>query len=55
MNNLKRFTICKVRNHKWAKISYQPHESGTAFFLRCQRCGKENHDVSAPGVRPTWL
>ncbi len=54
MNNFKRFTICKLVNHKWLKIGYSPGSDGEAsgFFLRCQRCGKENHDVGtvAPGT-----
>ena len=54
MNNVKRFTVCKLVNHKWARIAYQPTVSGTGF-LRCQRCGKENHDAQGPGVRPTFL
>jgi hypothetical protein len=53
MNNLKRFTVCKLVSHKWAKIAYAPGADGESagFFLRCQRCGKENHDVGtiAPG------
>jgi hypothetical protein len=51
MNNLKRFTVCKLANHKWAKVAYQPLESGTGYFIRCLRCGKEMHDVGRPGVR----
>ena len=48
MNNLKRFTICKLAGHSWNKISYPPtrdsdEQSGT--FLRCARCGKENHEA----------
>jgi hypothetical protein len=47
MNNLKRFTVCKLADHKWAKIGYQPGSDGEAagFFLRCLRCGKEDHDA----------
>jgi hypothetical protein len=47
MNNLKRFTICKLANHKWVKIAYPAGSDGEASgtFLRCQRCGKENHDA----------
>ena len=52
MRLLKRFTVCKILNHKWAKIAYQPGVSGTGYFLRCQRCDKENHDVADPSVRP---
>ena len=45
MNNLKRFTICKLIDHKWLKIGYPAGSDGEAsgFFLRCQRCGKEDH------------
>jgi hypothetical protein len=47
MNNLKRFTVCKLAGHKWGKISYPPGSDGEAAgtFLRCQRCGKEDHDA----------
>ena len=24
MNNLKRFTVCKLAGHKWAKVGYPP-------------------------------
>lgn len=37
---LKRYTICKVVDHKWAKSEY-PGSEGSGYFLRCQRCGKE--------------
>jgi hypothetical protein len=44
---LKRFTICKVVDHRWVKTAY-PDSGGSGHFLRCQRCGKENHvDVSS--------
>ena len=52
VNNLKRFTVCKIRNHHWAKVAYRPHEDDTEYFLRCMRCGKENHDIGKPVVRP---
>jgi hypothetical protein len=47
MDNLKRFTVCKIANHRWQKIGYRPGADGEAagFFLRCARCGKEDHDV----------
>ena len=40
---LKRMTICKIRNHQWAKIAFQPgaQGEGAGYFLRCLRCGKE--------------
>jgi hypothetical protein len=47
MNNLKRFTVCKVASHRWAKVAYPPSPDGedSGTFLRCQRCGKENHEA----------
>lgn len=47
MNNLKRFTICKLAGHSWLKIGYPPGSDGetSGTFLRCRRCGKENHDA----------
>ena len=48
MNNLKRFTVCKLAGHKWAKVGYPPTadgETSSSTFLRCMRCGKENHDA----------
>lgn len=45
MNNLKRFTVCKLLSHKWLRVGYPPGSDGEASgtFLRCQRCGKEDH------------
>jgi len=42
---LKRFTVCKLAGHNWAKIAYPPSADGegTGTFLRCLRCHKENH------------
>jgi hypothetical protein len=47
MNNLKRFSVCKLAGHDWAKIPYPTSTDGepTGTFLRCQRCGKENHEA----------
>ena len=47
MNNLKRFTICKLAGHDWAKVSYPPSPDGeaTGTYLRCKRCEKENHEA----------
>jgi hypothetical protein len=47
MNNFKRFTVCKLVNHKWLKIAYPAGSDGErgGTFLRCQRCGKEDHDA----------
>jgi hypothetical protein len=63
MNNLKRFTVCKLAGHDWSKVTYPPPTTteptthtgrtsktwaytdgeATGTFLRCQRCGKEDH------------
>jgi hypothetical protein len=47
MNNLKRFTVCKLAGHQWVTISYPQGADGepSGVFLRCLRCGKENHDA----------
>jgi len=53
--NLKSFTVCVMRDHKWATVAYQPMVSGTGYFRRCQRCGKEAHNaVSWEGLTPKW-
>ncbi len=57
MNNLKRrFTVCTLMGHKWLKIAYPTGSDGerVGTFLRCQRCGKEDHDTGAvPGSLAT--
>ncbi|WP_156384136.1 hypothetical protein [Marmoricola sp. Leaf446] len=47
MDNLKRFTVCKVINHRWVKVAYPVGSDGEGggTFLRCERCGKEDHDA----------
>ena len=54
MNNLKRFTIC-LMSHKWAKVPYprSPDDEKTGMYLRCTRCGMENHEFGthAPGAK----
>jgi hypothetical protein len=56
VNNLKRFTVCKVAGHKWAKVTYPRGADGETggHFLRCLRCGKENHEAGtvARGAGP---
>jgi hypothetical protein len=49
MNNLKRFTICKLAGHKYVKVAYPPSPDGEASgtFLRCLRCDKENHEAGS--------
>ena len=47
VNNLMRFTVCKLAGHTWGKVPYPPGSDGetTGTFLRCRRCGKESHDA----------
>ena len=54
MNNLKRFTLCKLSGHKYVKVAYPPSADGEAAgtFLRCQRCGKENHEAGTVARGP---
>ena len=58
MNNLKRFTICKVAGHDWVTIAYPQSRDGetSGTFLRCQRCGKEDHEAGsvARGAGPVF-
>jgi len=47
-NSFENAGICRVKGaHKWVKTGYPPGSDGEAsgFFLRCRRCGKENHDT----------
>jgi hypothetical protein len=41
--NARRWTICLVANHKWAKVPYSKHDD-SGKFLRCRRCGHEDHN-----------
>ena len=47
MNQLKRFTVCKLAGHTYVKVAYPTGSDGEApgTFLRCKRCGKENHEA----------
>jgi hypothetical protein len=47
MDNLKRFTVCKLAGHKWLRIGYPAGPDGEAsgVFLRCRRCDKEDHNA----------
>ena len=51
MNNLKRFTVCKLAGHNWGRVAYKRYEDDTGYFLRCVRCGKEDHNTGPPGFR----
>ena len=55
MNNLKRFTVCKIVNHRWQTTSYPAGADGetSGTFLRCQRCGKEDHDAGTVARGPS--
>lgn len=58
MNNLKRFTVCKLKGHSWAKSPYPRTADGddSGTFMRCLRCGKENHEYGtlARGAGPLY-
>jgi hypothetical protein len=58
MDNLKRFTVCKLAGHDWAKSPYPrtADGDGTGTFMRCLRCGKENHNYGtvARGAGPLF-
>jgi leucyl aminopeptidase (aminopeptidase T) len=55
VQQLTRWTVCLVRNHKWAKRHYpgDGDEPG-GFFLRCLRCDYEKHDIGT-SVKPPIL
>ncbi|GAA1475804.1 hypothetical protein GCM10009623_02500 [Nocardioides aestuarii] len=55
MDRLKRFTICKLAGHRWLKIGYPAGRDGerSGTFLRCRRCGKENHDAGTVARGPS--
>jgi len=46
--SVKRWTLCLLRGHRWARIPYEGSE-GTAYFIRCQSCRYENHHAAMPG------
>ncbi len=48
--NLKRWTLCLVRGHRWLRTPY-PESAGQSYFVRCRSCGFENHN--GMGVRAT--
>ncbi len=52
--SLKRWTLCLLRGHKWARIPYGGNDDGDTFFLRCRVCGFENHNAAMPG-RPSGV
>ena len=57
MNNLQRFTVCKMKGHRWLKTAYPPSADGESggTFLRCQRCRKENHDAGTVARGPGFV
>ena len=54
MKQLQRFTVCKLLDHKWQKIAYPAGPDGerSGMYLRCRRCGKEDHDVGSVAKGP---
>lgn len=58
MNNIKRFTVCKLAGHDWVKVPYPRGRDGEGggTFMRCRRCAKENHTAGtvARGAGPLY-
>ena len=48
MNNLNRFTVCKVTGHKWLTIGYPAGADGesSGTFLRCRDSTKSTQTVA---------
>lgn len=57
MNNFKRFTVCKLAGHNRLKVAYPAGADGEASgtFMRCQRCGKEDHDAGTVARGPSGV
>lgn len=55
MNNFLRFTVCKLANHRWLRVGYPAGADGetSGTFLRCQRCGKEDHNAGTIARGPS--
>lgn len=52
--NKKRWTACLLRSHRWATVAYPaPKDEQAGYFIRCLRCGYENH--KSGNFRPTGL
>ena len=49
--NVKRWTLCLLRGHRWVKTPYPGSEGPESFFVRCTSCRHENHN--GMGVRAT--
>ena len=50
--NVKRWTLCLMRGHRWATTPY-PDSEGASYFLRCMSCRFENHNGTS--IRPTGV
>jgi hypothetical protein len=46
--SLKRWTLCLLRGHRWARTPYEGSD-GDEYFVRCMTCGYENHNAAMPG------
>ena len=52
--NVKRWTVCLLRSHRWATVPYPaPANEQAGYFIRCLRCRHENH--KSGNFRPTGL
>ncbi len=49
--NVKRWTLCLLRGHRWVRTPYPGSDSADSFFVRCTSCHHENHN--GMGVRAT--
>ena len=41
--SIKRWTVCLLRGHRWARTPY-PGSEGSGYFVRCRYCKYENHN-----------
>ena len=40
--------MCLLLSHKWVKVPYPAvGDERTGTFLRCSRCGHENHEIAS--------
>ena len=53
MNNLKRFTVCKLAGHKYVKVAYPPSADGEVQVPSSVVSDvKENHDAGTVARGP---
>jgi hypothetical protein len=52
--SVKRWTLCLMRGHRWARTPYEGNTDGDTYFIRCMVCGFENHNPPILG-RPSGM